>query len=462
MMIMQIEHVILRNLFQNDEYARKVLPFLKEEYFHNEAENNVFKKVHSYIVDHNSLPTSEAIKIELDDDPKIGEVTYDEAVKELDSIIKKCVDEPSMSWLTDKTESFCKDMALHNAVMDAISILEGENKKVKKEAIPEILSEALGVSFDPNIGHDYLKDYIARYNYYHDKKNKIPFDIELLNTITKGGLDGGTLTVIIAGTHVGKSLIMGHMAGYNLVEGKNVLYITLEMGEEEIAERIDARLLDIPMDDVRVVSKKQYTSKVEALIKQTQGRLIIKQFPTAGAGCLAFKHLLNELALKEDFIPHIIYVDYLNICTSDRIGKSGSYNSYEYMKNVAEELRGLSIQAGVPLVTATQVNREGFKSSDFGLDNTAESFGVPMTADLMLAVISSDELKKLGQFKIKQLKNRLGDIGQNTVFVVGVDTQKMKIYDVDDNQQTLIDETAIMDKGKMSENEGFTAFDFEE
>ena len=441
---MRVERIILKHLINNEPYTRKVIPFLFKEYFGDTNEQAVFEKIKDFLNDYNKIPTKEALVVELDNDKSLNDDQFQECGK----IIKDLVVEesPDFQWLIDKTEKFCQEKAVYNAIMKSIGIIDGKEKKQSSNAIPDILSEALGVSFDTHVGHDFLDDYEHRYDFYHTKEDKIPFDIELLNIVTKGGLSRKSLNVILAGTGVGKSLAMCHMASANLMDGKNVLYITLEMAEEKIAERIDANLLNIPLSDLGDLPKDSYFSKVERVNKETPGKLIIKEYPTATAGAGHFRHLINELSMKRNFEPDIIYVDYLNIAVSMRIKPGMSSGTYTYIKAIAEELRGLAVERNVPIVSATQLNREGFKSSDPDLTDTCESFGLPATADFMVAMISDEELQSKGQAIFKQLKNRYSDPTLNRKFKVGVDRDKMKLYDVEASAQEGLLDGPIFDK----------------
>jgi len=438
---MNLELVILKNLIYNEEYLRKVLPFLKTEYFPNATEKTVFNEILDFTGKYNNSPTTESLKI------AVGElnITQDE-VDTVNAYIREIEanksDSTKLEWLIDKTEEFCQEKSIYNAVLGSISILDGADKTQDKGSIPKLLSDALAVSFDNSIGHDYLEESDARYEYYHKKENKIPFDLDYFNKITKGGLSTKTLNVILAGTGVGKSLFMCHVAAGCMAQGKNVLYITMEMAEERIAERIDANLLNVTMDELMVLSKDSYIKKVNRVREKTTGKLIIKEYPTASASSTHFRTLLNELNLKRSFIPDIIFVDYLNICCSARLKAGSNINSYTYVKAIAEELRGLAVEYDVPLVTATQTTRSGFNSSDPGMEDVSESFGLPATADMMFALISSDELEELNQIMVKQLKNRYSDLTYHKRFTIGVDRSKMKLYDTEQSGQS-----GIIDSG---------------
>ena len=439
----RIEFLILKCLINNEDYSRKVLPFIKSEYFEDNSEKTVFLEIQSFMEQYNKLPTKEVLYIELDKNTNLTDETFKqsrEIIQGLDEI------EIEYQWLVDSTEKWCRDRAIYLALMDSIQIADGQDEKKNRDAIPSILSDALAVSFDNNIGHDYLFNYEERYEYYHRKEEKIPFDIEYFNKITKGGLPPKTLNIALAGTGVGKSLFMCHVASSVLLQGRNVLYITMEMAEEKIAERIDANLLNVPIQEITDLPKVMFENKVTGIAKKTQGSLIIKEYPTASAHSGHFKALLNELALKKSFRPDIIFIDYLNICASSRYRANGNVNSYSYIKSIAEELRGLAVEANVPIVSATQTTRSGYASSDVDLTDTSESFGLPATADLMFALISTDELQDLGQIMVKQLKNRYNDLAMNRRFVVGIDRSKMRLYDC---EQTAQDD--ILDSGKEEE-----------
>ena len=428
----RIEKVILRNLVYNEEYLRKVIPFVEPDYFNDRSERIVFEHITKYVAEYNSLITKEILKIEIEDR---RDITQDE-VKNIYGTINELEDiECDFEWLSDTTEKWCRDRAIYLALMESIKIADGQDDKKNRDAIPTILSDALSVSFNRNVGHDYLEDYEERYELYNKKESRIQFDLEYFNKITKGGLPNKTLNIALAGTGVGKSLFMCHHASAVLLEGKNVLYITLEMAEEKIAERIDANLLNVNIQEITDLPKPIFESKVTNLAKKTQGSLIIKEYPTASAHSGHFKALLNELALKKSFKPDIIFIDYLNICASSRYRAGSNVNSYSYIKAIAEELRGLAVEANVPIFSATQTTRSGFASSDVDLTDTSESFGLPATADLMFALISTEELEGLGQIMVKQLKNRYNDPTYNRRFVIGVDRTKMRLYDCEQNAQ---------------------------
>lgn len=439
---MKLEQTILRNLIQNETYLRKALPFLNNDYFHDMTEKVIFQEINKFAQEYNSTPTTEALSLAVKEQRTLTEqqaANCFEYIKELDV----AAPEAKLEWLLDKTEKFCQEKAIYNAVLNSISILDGKDKTHDKGAIPKILSDALAVSFDTSIGHDYLEDSERRYEFYHKKEDRIPFDLEYFNKITKGGLPAKTLNIALAGTGVGKSLFMCHVAAGCMTQGKNVLYITLEMAEEKIAERIDANLLNVTVDDLVQLPKDLYEKKVKRVKDMTVGKLIIKEYPTATASATHFRTLLNELNLKRNFVPDIIFIDYLNICCSSRIKAGANINSYTYVKAIAEELRGLAVESGVPIVSATQTTRSGYTSSDPGLEDTSESFGLPATADMMFALISSEELESLGQIMVKQLKNRYSDPTVHKRFVLGVDRAKMKLYDVEQESQS-----GIVDSGK--------------
>ena len=427
---------------------RKVLPFINNDYFEG-VYRQLFKEVGKFVAKYNKLPTQESFKVELDESDIFNDEQYRHAVEILPEIFKK--EEIDYEWLIDKTEKWCQDRALHNAVMESISIIDGKHQTLSKNALPEILSDALAVNFDANIGHDYIENFSERYEFYHKEEERIPFDLDYFNKITKGGLPNKTLNIALAGTGVGKSLFMCHVAAAALTEGKNVLYITMEMAEERIAERIDANLLNIPIDQLDKLSKDMFSQKVSQLAKQTNGRLIVKEYPTGSAHSGHFRALLNELKLKKKFEPDIIFIDYLNICASSRMkGMGGAINSYTYVKAIAEELRGLAVEFDVPVLSATQTTRSGYSNSDVGLEDTSESFGLPATADLMFALVSTEELEQQGQIMVKQLKNRYNDPTYKKRFILGIDRSKMRLFDVDENSQTLTDDTPVYDKTEMN------------
>lgn len=434
------ELMILTNLLHDENYARRTIPYLKDEYFDDHAEKIVYKEIDAFITKYNSLPTREALIIELDGKGNLNDETFSRCAALIGDLNEDTSDK---NWLVDTTEKFCQEKALYNSIMKSIQILDGKDSKMDKGMIPELLSDALAVSFDPNIGHDLFEDSNSRFDFYHRVEERIPFDLEYLNKITKGGLPKKSLNVILAGTGVGKSLAMCHMACANLLLGKNVLYITMEMAEEKIAQRIDANMLNITVDNLLELSKDMFETKIAKARGKTSGKLIIKEYPTASAGSGHFRHLLNELRLKKSFVPDIIYIDYLNICTSSRIKANAQVNSYMLIKAIAEELRGLAVEFNLPIVSATQTTRSGYGNSDVELTDTSESFGLPATADFMMALITSEQLEDLNQLMIKQLKNRYGDPSYHKRFVVGVDRAKMRLYDVEQSaQEDLIDDHA--------------------
>ena len=435
LMTNRIEDTILTNLIFNEDYCRKVLPFLKDDYFANRTDKILFDQIYQFVDKYNNLPTKETLIIELGNRKDITEEEY-KAIKQ--TINGLSYEENELQWLLDTTEKFCKDKAVNNAVLNGIKILDGKDKKRTPEAIPSILSEALAVSFDNHIGHDYIDDADDRFDWYHRTELRLPFDLQYFNKITKGGVPQKTLNVCLAGTGVGKSLFMCHLAASSILEGKNVLYITLEMAEERIAERIDANLLDVSTDDLHALPKTMFDDRVERLKSKSPGKLIIKEYPTASAHSGHFKALLNELALKKSFKPDVLFVDYLNICASSRF-KGGNISSYFYIKAIAEELRGLAVEFKLPIFTATQTTRSGFVSTDIGLEDTSESFGLPATADFMFALMTSEELDSLNQMKVKQLKNRYSDPAINRSFIIGVDRSKMRLYDVEQKAQNIVD-----------------------
>ena len=439
----RVEVMILQNLIFNEDYCRKSLPFIRNEYFDDFNEKIVFETISEFILEYDTLPTKEILSIEVEKRRDVTESQFKELAEKISYLAEKNVD---YQWLINTTEKWCKDRAIYLALMESIQIADGNDDKKLPDSIPSILSDALSVSFDNHIGHDYLQDYEERYETYHRKEDKIEFDLEYFNKITKGGLPNKTLNVTLAGTGVGKSLFMCHLASSVLLQGRNVLYITMEMAEEKIAERIDANLLNIPIQEISELPKMMFDSKVNSLMKKTQGQLIIKEYPTASAHSGHFKALLNELALKKSFRPDIIFVDYLNICASSRYRANSNVNSYSYIKAIAEELRGLAVEANVPIVSATQTTRSGFASSDVDLTDTSESFGLPATADLMFALISTEELEGLGQIMVKQLKNRYNDPTIYKRFVVGVDRAKMRLYDCEQKAQD-----DILDNGNEEE-----------
>ncbi len=445
-LLMKLEQAILTSLIYNEDYLRKVLPFIKPEYFSDRTERTLFNEITSFTETYNNPPEIAALSIAVKEKTNLTDDELQKCEDYLSEIEKDNNPKTEIQWLVDKTEKFCQEKAIYNAVLGSISILDGKDKTNDKGAIPKILSDALAISFDTTVGHDYLQDSDERYEFYHRKEERIPFDLDIFNKITKGGLPAKTLNIALAGTGVGKSLFMCHMAAGAMVQGKNVLYITLEMAEEKIAERIDANLLNVTLDDLMELPKDLYDKKVERVKSKTTGKLIIKEYPTASASTIHFRTLLNELNLKKSFIPDIIFVDYLNICCSARIRAGSNINSYTYVKSIAEELRGLAVEYNLPIVSATQTTRSGFTSSDPGLEDTSESFGLPATADLMFALITSEDLEALGQIMVKQLKNRYNDPSYYKRFTVGVDRAKMKLYDIDQSGQMNITDAGHDDK----------------
>ena len=428
----KIEFVVLRNLVNDEKYTRKVLPFIKSEYFEEESEKIVFEEIENFVEKYNDLPTKEILSIEVEKRSSVTEDTFKVCTQLIEALNEEDIEH---DWLVETTEKWCRDRAIYLALMESIQLADGKDEKKGRDAIPSILSDALAVSFDNNVGHDYLANYSERYEYYHKKEEKIEFDLEYFNKITKGGLPNKTLNIALAGTGVGKSLFMCHMASSVLLQGRNVLYITMEMAEEKIAERIDANLLNIPIQDLTDLPEVMFETKINNLAKKTQGKLIIKEYPTASAHSGHFKALLNELALKKSFRPDIIFIDYLNICASSRYRGNSTVNSYSYIKAIAEELRGLAVEANVPILSATQTTRSGYSSSDVDLTDTSESFGLPATADLMFALISTEELEGLNQILVKQLKNRYNDPTMFKRFVIGIDRSKMRLYDCEQSAQ---------------------------
>ena len=446
-----LEQTILRNLLTDEKYMRKVLPFIRPDYFQG-VYRILFKEAGKFVGKYNKLPSAETFKIELDQSEMLGGEQYSVAVDILPQLFSK--EKIDDTWLIDTTEKWCQDRAIYNAVMESISIIDGKHESLTKGALPDLLSKALGVAFDTNVGHDYIENADERFEFYHKEENRIPFDLEYFNKITKGGVPNKSLNICLAGTGVGKSLYMCHLASANLAAGSNVLYITMEMAEERIAERIDANLLNVPIDQLENLSKDMFSTKVADLQRKTNGKLIVKEYPTGSAHSGHFRALLNELKLKKQFVPDIIYIDYLNICASSRMkAMGGSINSYTYIKAIAEELRGLAVEFNLPIFSATQTTRSGFSNSDVGLEDTSESFGLPATADLMFALISTEELENLGQVMVKQLKNRYNDPTQYKRFVLGVDRAKMRLYDVDESEQTLTpdQDTPVFDRSASGE-----------
>lgn len=437
-----IEQIIFSNLIYNEDYARKVLPFIRSDYFQHRIDQVLLTQILEFINKYHNVPTLSALLVEVENIDYLTDDEYKQLVSKINNLEPTEVD---TQWLLDETEKYCQDRAIYNAIYESISILDGK-KKVDKGSIPNILADALAVSFDTNVGHDFFDDFSTRYDFYHKHEKKIPFDLDFFNRITKGGVPTKTLNVALAGTGVGKSLFMCHCAAANLSKGTNVLYITMEMAEEKIAERIDANLLNVTLDELSILPKDAYTKKIERLQTHTPGRLIVKEYPTAAAGAGHFRHLLNELKIKKSFKPDIIYIDYLNICASSRLKYGANVNSYTYIKSIAEELRGLAVEFDVPIITATQTTRSGYTSSDLGLEDTSESFGLPATADFMFALISTEELQEMNQLVVKQLKNRYNDPAYYRRFVIGVDRAKMKLYDVEQHaQDDLIQDKPVFD-----------------
>jgi replicative DNA helicase len=462
MQTMTIEKTIFSNLIFNENYARRVLPFIRGEYFQDKTDRIIFEEIYNFMDKYQAMATKETLSIELDNRKDLNGTEFQKVVEVIESLKEAEVD---MQWLVNTTEKFCKDKAVYNAILNGINIIEGKDKEHTQEAIPSILSEALAVGFDQHIGHDYIENADERFEFYHRQEEKLEFDLEYFNKITKGGLPNKTLNIALAGTGVGKSLFMCHMASATLLQGKNVLYITMEMAEERIAERIDANLMNISMDDLHNLPKKMFESKIEKINSKTSGKLVIKEYPTASAHSGHFRSLIKELQLKKSFRPDIIFIDYLNICSSSRFKGNASVGSYFYIKAIAEELRGLAVETNLPIMSATQTTRGGFANSDVGLEDTSESFGLPATADLMFALISTEELEGLNQLMIKQLKNRYNDLGTNKRFVVGIDRSKMKLYDCEQEAQQDIsdsgqDDTPGFDKGQHARYDKFTDMKF--
>ena len=433
-----LEQTILSGLLHNEDYMRRVVPFLTDDYFDDFSEKSVYKSIVSYISDYNGVPTKEALRISIEEKSNISDDQY-QSISQIITALD--YDEKTdIEWLVDKTEKFCQDKAIYNAVRESILVLDGQHKDLDKGSIPELLSTALGVSFDQAIGHDFLEQPEDRFDFYHTKEDKIGFDLDLFNKITKGGLSRKSLSIALAGTGVGKTLFMTHCASANLMAGKNVLYITMEMAEEKISERIDANLMNTTMDSLQDMPKDVFMKRVQKVKDKTTGKLIVKEFPTASAGSAHFRHLLNELKLKKNFIPDMVYIDYLNICTSSRMKAGANVNSYTIIKAIAEELRGLAVEFNVPILSATQTTRTGYSSSDLNLEDTSESFGLPATADFMFGLISTEELEGLGQLMVKQLKNRWGDTNYLKRFIIGIDRSKMKLFDAEDSAQDLVND----------------------
>jgi len=453
-----IENTILENLVLNEEYSRKVIPFLSDEYFSDKAERVIFSAISDFVNSYNGVPTKEILHISLSERNDLTEDEYTNTSKIIDSFSTK---EENVEWLVDQTEKFCKDKSVYNAIMESIHIIDGKSNKTEN-SIPEILSDALAVSFDTHIGHDYIEDSEERYESYHRRESRVPFDLEFFNIISNGGTPQKTLNVVLAGTGVGKSLFMCHHAANCLSQNLNVLYITCEMAEEKIAERIDANLMDITLDELKELPKEIYDKKLNRVVSNISGKLIVKEYPTATANANHFRILLDELKIKKRFVPNIIFIDYLNICASSRLKSGGNVNSYTYIKSIAEELRGLAVENSVPVFTATQTNRQGFTSTDVGLEDTSESFGLPATADFMFAIISTEELDEQGQVLVKQLKNRYNDASSNKKFVVGINRAKMKLSDVKKEEQVSLVDTNQNYKENDSFGSGFNSRSFDE
>ena len=448
-----IEKTTLSQLLHNENFNRKVIPFLKSEYFGERSEKILFEEINDFVDKYKNPPTKPALEIEIDKRKDLSEVEHKKVLELLSSLEDSKVE---YDWLVDTVEKFCKDKAVYNAVVDSIKVIDGKDKNRTQESIPSILSDALSVSFDSHVGHDYIEQSESRYDFYHKKEKKVEFDLDYFNKITKGGLPTKTLNIALAGTGVGKSLFMCHVAASTLMQGKNVLYITLEMAEERIAERIDANLMNITIDDLHSLPKKMFNDKIKSISKKTMGKLVIKEYPTASAHCGHFRSLVKELAIKKSFKPDIILIDYLNICASSRFKGNASVGSYFYIKAIAEELRGFAVETNVPIMSATQTTRGAFASTDVGLEDTSESFGLPATADLMFALISTEELEDLNQIMIKQLKNRYNDPTMNKRFIIGIDRAKMKLYDVEQTAQgDIVDsgqDEPVFDKSKFGTN----------
>lgn len=430
---MKIEQTIVNNLICNEEFSRKALPFLELDYFTSNTEKQLFKIVNAFIETYNKLPTKEVMAVAIDKLKGLTEDQYKEVKDRVDGLVD--IQPENTEWLLAETEKHCQDRAIYNAIMDSIEIMDNKKKDLGRGAIPELLTKALSVSFDTKLGHDFIEDAESRYEFYHRKESKLGFDIDLINKITKGGLTKKTLNVLAAASGVGKSLFMCHMAAANFREGRNVLYVSMEMSEERISERVDANLMNVTMDELEIMPRDVYLKKIARVKEKYAGRLIVQEYPTSSAGAAHFRHLLNELRMKKNFIPDVVYIDYLNICASTRMKMGGSVNSYTYVKSIAEELRALAVEFNVPIVSATQLNRDGYNNSDVDLTNTSESMGLVHTVDLMLGLISTEELEDMNQIMIKQLKNRYNDLSQHRKFVVGLDRSKMKLYNLDDSAQ---------------------------
>ena len=454
----QIDKTIIGGLLGDSDYCKRVIPFLQEEYFHDRVDRALFRAIKGFVDEYKGIPTKEALAISLESNSNLTEDEF----KRCKDLLTETARSPKQDtqWLVDTTEKFCKDKAIYNAILQSIQIIDGKDKVHTPHALPEILSQALAVSFDTNVGHDYLEDYDSRYEFYHRVERKIPFDLEMFNVVTKGGITPKTLNIIMAGTGVGKSLFMCHHAAACLMQNKNVLYITLEMSEERIAERIDANIMDITMDDLALLSREMYETRLKSCTRGVSGKLIVKEYPTSAANVGHFRILLDELRMKKQFTPDIIFVDYINICSSARFKSGNNINSYGYVKAIAEELRGLAMERDVPIVSATQVNRAGFSSTDVDLTDTSESFGLPHTADLMIALITTEELEKSGQIMVKQLKNRYNSKGANKKFIVGLNYAKMKFYDIDLGQSKTLTDSNITEDEDNSFGAGYGKRDF--
>ena len=443
-----LEQVVIRNILNDETYMRKVIPFIKKEYFEG-VYKLIFSEITKFVGKYNKIPSLSTLQVEIENSDRFNANNYGEAMELLPSVFQRV--EENEQWLYDTTEKWCQDRALHNAIMQSITIIDGKHPDLSKNALPDILQKALSISFDTNVGHDYLENVEERFDFYHRQEERIPFDLDYFNRITKGGLPNKTLNIALAGTGVGKSLFMCHCAANVLSQGRNVLYITMEMAEERIAERIDANLFNLPIDQIENLSKNMFQDRVKSISEKTNGKLIIKEYPTGAAHSNHSRALFEELKLKKKFVPEIVFIDYLNICASSRMkGMGGSINSYTYVKAIAEELRGLAVEFDVPIVSATQTTRSGYSNSDPGLEDTSESFGLPATADLMFALVSNEELEKSGQIMVKQLKNRYNDPSMFKRFVIGIDKSRMVLYDVDESQQNLTvepeDDIPIFDK----------------
>ncbi len=459
-----IERTTLSNLLFNEDYARKVLPFIKSNYFDVREERIIFEEITSFVDKYKKIPTQTSLEIEIGSRKDLNQDEHDKVVNIVKTLNSEKVD---IDWLLDTTEKFCKDKAIYNAIVEGVGIIDGKDKSKTPDSIPNILTEALSVSFDNSVGHDYIDDAESRFDFYHQKEERIPFDLDFFNKITKGGLPTKTLNIALAGTGVGKSLFMCHMASNCLSQGKNVLYITLEMAEERIAERIDANMMNVNIKDLMDLPKQLFEDKIQKITKKTTGKLIIKEYPTASAHSGHFRGLIKELAIKKSFKPDIIFIDYLNICASSRFKGGINVNSYAIIKSIAEELRGLAVETNVPIMSATQTTRSGFSNTDVGLEDTSESFGLPATADLMFALISTEELEELNQICVKQLKNRYNDPTMNKRFVIGIDRNKMKLYDVETSAQSGLinsgqsvndDGEPVFDKGSFSKEKAYDSF----